>query len=147
MPAATSEQTTLETIQTALRTVDGVASSSVVISPIAPARLIAHKRDPIIQISRRDQTADEDSPGIRKVRIGITAYVVNRRDDSGEAAMLELMALQRAIDLKIQYLTRTAVPMTWRNTSTGSATLDDSEMLVYSDAVYEAVCTVDAIGD
>jgi hypothetical protein len=158
MPTALDERKLLDTLQETIRAVkvsdaggadDAFAESSVVISPVPPGSLISHKRTPIAQIAPRSQRYDPDTPGVRYATVAVTLFVLDRRDDDGQAAIMGannqigLEALSRRVDLSIQLLTRGTVPIISRGTAAGAVNLDDGEILAYREHTYEAVVAVE----
>lgn len=121
---------------------------SVVVSSVPPPALASMRRTPIAQIIPQSQEYDEEEPGIRYVTFGVRLYVIDRRDDAGEAAVMGavddrgLLQLARRVDLAIQLIERNAVPITSRGTTSGAVTLDGGENIAYREHSYRAVTAV-----
>lgn len=152
MPVVLDERKLLDTVRDLVRTVtwedatQAFASSSVVVSPLVPAKMLDHRRSPLAQIYTQSQEYDDEEPGIRYVVFAVRLFVVDRRDDAGEAATMGdgggdrgLLQLSRRVDLTIQSLARGTVPIVSRGTTSGGVTLEDGDLIVYREHTYRAV--------
>lgn len=142
----------LKTLILAVRWPDASAvfgPSSVVVSALAPAKLIDQRRTPLCQIATRGDVADEDDPGLREVQVALTIYAVDRRDEAGEAAMMGatdgrgLLQIARLVDLAVQRALRTSVPIRNVRRSSGQLQLEESGTVAYRDLQFTATVAVE----
>lgn len=130
------------------------AEASVKVSPNLD---LSHTQLPAARVVLGSDTADPDTPGLRKVQLEIVLFNYDLRDDANKAAAIGwavgasgtsagergIEAIARRVDLAIQNLARNVVPIVSRATGRGGWQEQEGRVVLTRSLSYEAWCAVE----